>query len=159
MQMKSTERWMKLNPPYFSDKVGFHREVISSIKDRFSRKENRFCLLTKAVFFSGAGDEARTRYLHLGKVALYRMSYTRGTSDIIALIFILSTRNFAFFKKSFFWGARGLPLPQNSSILLFLVQKPCVSLAVLDAPGHPAQGRRRNISLSDNLVIGIALQQ
>ena len=26
---------------------------------------------------SGAGDEARTRYLHLGKVALYRMSYTR----------------------------------------------------------------------------------
>ena len=35
--------------------------------------------------FYGAGDEARTRYLHLGKVALYRMSYTRGTSDIIAL--------------------------------------------------------------------------
>ena len=25
----------------------------------------------------GAGDEARTRYLHLGKVALYQMSYTR----------------------------------------------------------------------------------
>ena len=34
--------------------------------------------------FFGAGDEARTRYLHLGKVALYRMSYTRGTSGIIA---------------------------------------------------------------------------
>ena len=32
----------------------------------------------------GAGDEARTRYLHLGKVALYRMSYTRGTKIIIA---------------------------------------------------------------------------
>ena len=29
-------------------------------------------------FFYGAGDEARTRYLHLGKVALYRMSYTRN---------------------------------------------------------------------------------
>ena len=28
-------------------------------------------------FFYGAGDEARTRYLHLGKVALYQMSYTR----------------------------------------------------------------------------------
>ena len=27
--------------------------------------------------FSGAGNEARTRYLHLGKVALYRMSYAR----------------------------------------------------------------------------------
>ena len=25
----------------------------------------------------GAADEARTRYLHLGKVALYQMSYTR----------------------------------------------------------------------------------
>ena len=25
----------------------------------------------------GASDEARTRYLHLGKVALYQMSYTR----------------------------------------------------------------------------------
>ena len=30
----------------------------------------------KASVF-GAGDEARTRYLHLGKVALYQMSYTR----------------------------------------------------------------------------------
>ena len=29
------------------------------------------------LYFYGAGDEARTRYLHLGKVALYRMSYTR----------------------------------------------------------------------------------
>ena len=28
-------------------------------------------------FAFGAGDEARTRYLHLGKVALYRMSYAR----------------------------------------------------------------------------------
>ena len=27
-------------------------------------------------FFFGASDEARTRYLHLGKVALYQMSYT-----------------------------------------------------------------------------------
>ena len=27
--------------------------------------------------FAGADDEARTRYLHLGKVALYQMSYIR----------------------------------------------------------------------------------
>ena len=27
--------------------------------------------------FFGAGNEARTRYLHLGKVALYQMSYAR----------------------------------------------------------------------------------
>ena len=29
------------------------------------------------TLFSGADDEARTRYLHLGKVALYQMSYIR----------------------------------------------------------------------------------
>ena len=29
----------------------------------------------------GAGDEARTRYLHLGKVALYRMSYARNEQN------------------------------------------------------------------------------
>ena len=29
------------------------------------------------LLFSGAADEARTRYLHLGKVALYQMSYSR----------------------------------------------------------------------------------
>ena len=32
----------------------------------------------------GAADEARTRYLHLGKVALYQMSYGRifGRTDL-----------------------------------------------------------------------------
>ena len=49
------------------------------------------------TFFFGAGDEARTRYLHLGKVALYRMSYTRGTRDIITDIFYMSI---PFLKKS-----------------------------------------------------------
>ena len=39
-------------------------------------------LLKKPIAFAigflyGAGNEARTRYLHLGKVALYRMSYAR----------------------------------------------------------------------------------
>ena len=33
----------------------------------------------------GAGDEARTRYLHLGKVALYRMSYTRISRCVVYL--------------------------------------------------------------------------
>ena len=37
--------------------------------------------------FYGAGDEARTRYLHLGKVALYRMSYTRGEHDVLYQLF------------------------------------------------------------------------
>ena len=34
-------------------------------------------LLQMQQAFYGAGNEARTRYLHLGKVALYRMSYAR----------------------------------------------------------------------------------
>ena len=34
-------------------------------------------------FLFGAGDEARTRYLDLGKVALYQMSYARTTMVII----------------------------------------------------------------------------
>ena len=33
-------------------------------------------ILCSCYHLSGAGDEARTRYLHLGKVALYQMSYT-----------------------------------------------------------------------------------
>ena len=36
-----------------------------------------------APFSFGAGDEARTRYLDLGKVALYQMSYARTTLVII----------------------------------------------------------------------------
>ena len=36
-----------------------------------------------AYVFSGAGNEARTRYLHLGKVALYRMSYARISKGYI----------------------------------------------------------------------------
>ena len=34
----------------------------------------------------GAGNEARTRYLHLGKVALYQMSYARETNCIITAL-------------------------------------------------------------------------
>ena len=60
----------------------------------------------------GAGDEARTRYLHLGKVALYQMSYTRkfgasgrnrtnDTRIFSPLLYLLSYR-----------GIRGSKLPQ-----------------------------------------------
>ena len=40
---------------------------------RHMDNRSNFLLL---LSFAGAGDEARTRYLHLGKVALYQMSYT-----------------------------------------------------------------------------------
>ena len=49
--------------------------------------------------FYGAGDEARTRYLHLGKVALYRMSYTRGTKCIIAQLRKKSIPNLHFLRN------------------------------------------------------------
>ena len=35
------------------------------------------CPHSRVGIASGAGNEARTRYLHLGKVALYQMSYAR----------------------------------------------------------------------------------
>ena len=38
--------------------------------------QNKTRLLSQSGY-SGADDEARTRYLHLGKVALYQMSYIR----------------------------------------------------------------------------------
>ena len=37
----------------------------------------RLLITQPANAFFGAGNETRTRYLHLGKVALYRMSYAR----------------------------------------------------------------------------------
>ena len=54
--------------------------------------------------FFGAGDEARTRYLHLGKVALYQMSYARGTLTIIADSFTFVKSYFSFFRR--FWFCR-----------------------------------------------------
>ena len=50
-------------------------EAASSSLPATFQKENT--ILTDGVSFFGAGDEARTRYLDLGKVALYQMSYAR----------------------------------------------------------------------------------
>ena len=41
------------------------------------QKKERSFLRNCVLFYVGAADEARTRYLHLGKVALYQMSYGR----------------------------------------------------------------------------------
>ena len=48
----------------------------------------------------GASDEARTRYLHLGKVALYQMSYTRNNSDY----YNRESKNVKYKMKKVFWG-------------------------------------------------------
>ena len=67
-------------------------DIISKIyhpfrKERISLQKNLFCLFDKRDFLHGADDGARTRYLHLGKVALYQMSYARGTMLTIADLF------------------------------------------------------------------------
>ena len=64
------------------------------------KKEQNYC----SFFICGAGDEARTRYLHLGKVALYQMSYARGTLTIIADSFAFVKPYFSFFRR--FWFCR-----------------------------------------------------
>ena len=46
------------------------QRVLGAVCKKRKRHLLRWC-------FSGAGDEARTRYLDLGKVALYQMSYAR----------------------------------------------------------------------------------
>ena len=57
-------------------------EVPSSSKSSSPQKKRETALAVS--LFSGASDEARTRYLHLGKVALYQMSYARRTIVSIA---------------------------------------------------------------------------
>ena len=42
-----------------------------------NKKAIAFAFLHQRWLRIGAADEARTRYLHLGKVALYQMSYGR----------------------------------------------------------------------------------
>ena len=46
-------------------------------------KSHRRAFLHKRWLRIGAADEARTRYLHLGKVALYQMSYGRISGAFI----------------------------------------------------------------------------
>ncbi len=55
----------------------------------------------QGLFDTGADDEARTRYLHLGKVALYQMSYVRGTVAIISNPKTNVKGFFQFFEKKF----------------------------------------------------------
>ena len=55
----------------------------------------------------GAGDEARTRYLHLGKVALYRMSYTR----ICRIYYTHKSCICQAFFKNFFKKSESVPSP------------------------------------------------
>ena len=55
-----------------------------------------------ASFLCGAEDEARTRYLHLGKVALYQMSYSRMGHCFSDFFIICKGRVFVKLKMRFF---------------------------------------------------------
>ena len=60
----------------------------------------RAILEQRLLLHYGAADEARTRYLHLGKVALYQMSYTRNNSDYYSK----ESKNVKYKMKKVFWG-------------------------------------------------------
>ena len=51
--------------------------------------------------YFGADDEARTRYLNLGKVALYQMSYIRISFDNVNYYTIKERICQVFFEKKF----------------------------------------------------------
>ena len=64
---------MEVPPRFELGNRGFADRCLTTWLWYHIRKGVRAVLLS----YFGAGDEARTRYLHLGKVALYQMSYTR----------------------------------------------------------------------------------
>ncbi len=68
---------------------------------------------TGQSFFApfGASDEARTRYLHLGKVALYQMSYTRNNSGYYSVTWPKSQPLFLQKQKKFFRRRFGSEFP------------------------------------------------
>ena len=62
----------------------------------------------------GAGNEARTRYLHLGKVALYQMSYARVNSSYYTTVSTVCQHFFSFSKKNFYCAFSGAVIAASS---------------------------------------------
>ena len=60
---------------YFVKTYSFAGAKLGESSPSQTQKENGHPI--GCPFLFGAADEARTRYLHLGKVALYQMSYSR----------------------------------------------------------------------------------
>jgi len=57
-----------------------HNRFAIAPKKRTTKQKNCFVKRTNTFFENGAGNEARTRDLNLGKVALYQLSYSRMCS-------------------------------------------------------------------------------
>ena len=88
-------------------------------------------------YLSGAADEARTRYLHLGKVALYQMSYGR-------------IKNVFFTKNTQENGASDRNRTNDTGIfspLLYRLSYRGISGAIIPAPSHSyfKRGPRKNL--------------
>ena len=99
----------------------------------------------------GAGDEARTRYLHLGKVALYRMSYTR----ILPTVGIELLR----FRQSRFWCLRSESNQRHadfqSAALPTELQRHIEKIALLKhAPNALCMATRNGLEPSTSSVTG-----
>lgn len=62
-----------------------------AMTERLSFCPNRAKRTKRSPLRRGAGDETRTRHIHLGKVALYRMSYARDDISIVHEIKRLSS--------------------------------------------------------------------
>ena len=72
---------MRFNPMQFgSFAPQIHREDPIACRLWAARLRQGYGALAPApkAFGAGAGDEARTRDVHLGKVVLYQLSYTRS---------------------------------------------------------------------------------
>ena len=84
MYLSLWERYMNVLIPSSRNQASLHRRLAFNFSSRrhgatIKKKQ----MLMHLLLFYGAGDEARTRYLHLGKVALYRMSYTREERGLL----------------------------------------------------------------------------
>ena len=65
------ELWLEVTPGFEPGNEGFADPCLTTwLCHRMTER-------TEVLSVFGAGDEARTRYLDLGKVALYQMSYAR----------------------------------------------------------------------------------
>ncbi len=78
-------------PKHMGYKTAHWAVLLNALSSLGSRDKIKRPVRDRSFYF-GAADEARTRYLHLGKVALYQMSYSRifYRAELISAIFIIA---------------------------------------------------------------------
>ena len=106
-----------------------------------NKKAIVFAFLHQRWLRIGAADEARTRYLHLGKVALYQMSYGRILETLLGLLTGASDRNRT--------NDTGIFSP-----LLYRLSYRGISGAIIPAPSHSYFKRGPRESLRSKILWG-----